>query len=153
MSAVMQLHTLHRPMQLADLDAIMLIEQINFPYPWTRGNFIDSLNSGYSCWVLESHQEIIGYAIVMMVLDEVHLLNISVASAYQGKGIGRELLHAMMEIGRSHGGLNMFLEVRVSNTKAVRLYENIGFNEMAIRRNYYPAKDGREDAILMGMAL
>lgn len=153
MSAVMQIHTLHRPMQIADIDAILAIEHANFPYPWTRGNFVDSINSGYSCWVLESHQELIGYAIVMMVLDEVHLLNISVAKPYQGKGIGRELLNTMMQVGRSYGGQHMFLEVRVSNTQAIGLYESIGFNEMAIRRQYYPAKQGREDAILMGLAL
>lgn len=153
MSVVMQVQTQYRPMLKSDVGEIMAIETVNFPFPWTRGNFIDSLNSGYSCWVLESHGEIIGYAVLMMVLDEVHLLNISVAQAYQGKGIGRELLSYMMQVGREHGGLNMFLEVRVSNTRAIGLYENMGFNEMAVRRNYYPAHQGREDAILMGMAL
>jgi ribosomal-protein-alanine N-acetyltransferase len=89
----------------------------------------------------------------MMVLDEVHLLNISIAKAYQGHGQGRKLLEHMMQIGRNHGGLNMFLEVRPSNVSAITLYESVGFNEMAIRRGYYPAKNGREDAVLMGMAL
>lgn len=149
----MQVQTRYRPMLKSDVDEIMAIETVNFSFPWTRGNFIDSLNSGYSCWVLETHGEIIGYAVIMMVLDEVHLLNISVSQAYQGKGIGRELLAYVMQVGREHGGLNMFLEVRVSNTRAIALYENMGFNEMAVRRNYYPAHQGREDAILMGLAL
>lgn len=153
MNAVLQTKLQTRPMKMDDLDAVMQIEPINFPYPWSRGNFSDSLNAGYSCWVLEEGQQIIGYAVLMMVLDEAHLLNISIAKSHQGQGLGRGLLEHMMQIGRNHGGLNMFLEVRPSNTSAISLYESIGFNEMAIRRNYYPAANGREDAMLMGAAL
>lgn len=140
-------------MQMEDLPAIAHIEPTIFPYPWTLGNFRDSLNSGYSCWVFEQNKQIMGYAVLMMVLDEAHLLNISVALPWQGKGYGRALLQHMMEIGRRHGGANMFLEVRPSNTAAIALYESQGFNEMAIRRGYYPAANGREDAVLMGAAL
>jgi [ribosomal protein S18]-alanine N-acetyltransferase len=142
-----------RPMQMADLDAIMAIEPTIYPYPWSRGNFSDSLNAGYSCWVLQQNQRMIGYAVLMPVLDEAHLLNLSIAAAHQGQGLGRALLEHMLQIARRHGALNIFLEVRPSNRPALRLYENMGFNEMAVRRGYYPAKDGREDAILMGMAL
>ena len=87
------------------------------------------------------------------VLDEAHLLNISVAQSHQGQGWGRYLLVQMMEMGREKGGLNMFLEVRPSNHSALGLYESMGFNEMGIRPGYYPAHNGREDAVLMGMAL
>jgi len=153
MNAVLKTSMQTRPMHMSDLDAVMQIEPENFPYPWSRGNFSDSLNSGYSCWVVEENGDIIGYAVLMMVLDEAHLLNISIARSQQGRGLGRALLEHMMQIGRNHGGLNMFLEVRPSNTTAISLYESIGFNEMAIRRNYYPAKQGREDAVLMGAAL
>ena len=153
MNAVLKPDIQIRPMQTTDLDAIMQIEPTIFPYPWTRGNFTDSLNSGYSCWVLECGENLVGYAVLMMVLDEAHLLNIGIAKSRQGQGLGRMLLEHMMQIGRRHGGLNMFLEVRPSNTAAISLYENIGFNEMAIRRGYYPAQQGREDAVLMGMAL
>ena len=153
MNAVLKPSIQMRPMQMADLDAIMQIEPTIFPYPWSRGNFSDSLNSGYSCWVMELDGEIMGYGVLMMVLDEAHLLNISIASDQQGRGFGRTLLEHMMQLGRQHGGLNMFLEVRPSNVSAIALYESMGFNEMAIRRNYYPAKQGREDAVLMGMAL
>jgi len=153
MNAVLKPSMQMRPMQMADLDAIMQIEPTIFPYPWSRGNFSDSLNSGYSCWVMEAGGGIIGYAVMMMVLDEAHLLNISIAASQQGRGFGRALLEHMMMLGRRHGGLNMFLEVRPSNVAAIALYESMGFNEMAIRRNYYPAKHGREDAVLMGMAL
>jgi ribosomal-protein-alanine N-acetyltransferase len=142
-----------RPMTASDLDAIMAIERVNFPFPWTEGNFKDSINSGYMCLIMEQGQQLIGYAVLMMVLDEAHLLNISVAQSHQGQGWGRYLLLQMMEIGREKGGLNMFLEVRPSNHSALGLYESMGFNEMGIRPGYYPAHNGREDAVLMGMAL
>ena len=142
-----------REMQASDLDAVMQIEKVNFPFPWTVGNFKDSISSGYTCLVLETGSTIIGYAVLMMVLDEAHLLNISVAPSQKGQGLGRYLLDHMMQIGREKGGLNMFLEVRPSNTSAITLYESIGFNEMGLRPGYYPAHNGREDAVLMGVAL
>ena len=142
-----------RPMTASDLDAIMAIERVNFPFPWTEGNFKDSINSGYMCLIMEQGQQLIGYAVLMMALDEAHLLNISVAQSHQGQGWGRYLLLQMMEIGREKGGFNMFLEVRPSNHSALGLYESMGFNEMGIRPGYYPAHNGREDAVLMGMAL
>ena len=142
-----------RPMTASDLDAIMAIERVNFPFPWTEGNFKDSMNSGYMCLVMEQGKQLMGYAILMMVLDEAHLLNISVAQSHQGQGWGRYLLVQMMEMGREKGGLNMFLEARPSNRSALGLYESMGFNEMGIRPGYYPAHNGREDAVLMGMAL
>ena len=146
-------HDQFRPMQLNDLDAIMAIEPYIYPYPWTRGNFSDSLNSGYSAWVLLRNEVIIGYALVMMVLDEAHLLNLSIAKDHQKQGLGRVLLEHMIDIAKNNQAANMFLEVRPSNISAIALYENMGFNEMAIRRGYYPAKNGREDAVLMGLAL
>jgi ribosomal-protein-alanine N-acetyltransferase len=142
-----------RAMTVSDLEAIMAIERVNFPYPWTEGNFSDSMNSGYICLVMEQGDQLIGYAVLMMVLDEAHLLNISVAKSYQGQSLGRHLLVEMMDVGRQQGGLNMFLEVRPSNHSALGLYDSIGFNEMGIRPGYYPAQNGREDAVLMGVAL
>lgn len=142
-----------RPMTEADLDAIMAIEPHIYSHPWTRGNFVDSLASGYSAWVLLDDAKIIGYSLMMLVLDEAHLLNLSIAKAYQKRGLGRLLLEHMIASARQHGAANMFLEVRPSNISAIALYENIGFNEMAIRRGYYPAHNGREDAVLMGLAL
>ena len=142
-----------RPMQMADLDAVMEIEPTIYTHPWTRGNFSDSINSGYSAWVLEANQSIIGYALLMMVLDEAHLLNLSVAKDQQKQGLGRYLLEHMLQIAKNHKAANMFLEVRPSNISAIALYENMGFCEMAVRRGYYPALNGREDAVLMGLAL
>ena len=142
-----------REMRASDLDAVMQIEMANFPFPWTAGNFKDSINSGHICLLLEIDQALVGYAILMMLLDEVHLLNISVSPSWKGKGWGRHLLNQMMQIGREKGGLNMFLEVRPSNVSAITLYESIGFNEMGVRPGYYPAHNGRENAVLMGVAL
>lgn len=138
---------------MTDLEMVMCIEPTIYPFPWTAGNFRDSLNTGYSCWVFEQGGRMIAYVVMMLALDEAHLLNISVAKHAQGKGYGDMVLSFIMEKARDHGALNMFLEVRVSNKVAISLYEKKGFNEMAIRPRYYPAEDGREDAVLMGMAL
>ena len=153
MSAMLNSQYQFRPMTEDDLDAIMAIEPHIYSHPWSRGNFSDSLASGYSAWVLLDGARIIGYALMMMVLDEAHLLNLSIAKAYQKQGLGRLLLEHMINIAKKHHAANMFLEVRPSNISAIALYENIGFNEMAIRRGYYPAHNGREDAVLMGLAL
>jgi len=142
-----------RPMQTSDLDAVMAIEPTIYSHPWTRGNFADSLRSGHSCWVMIENDDLVGYALMYLVLDEAHLLNISVAKAKQGLGLGRRLLAHMIDKARGYGARNMFLEVRPSNKSAIALYEDVGFNEMSVRRNYYPAANGREDAILMGLAL
>ena len=158
MSAQLKTQYQLRPMQMDDLDAIIQIEATIYTHPWTRGNFSDSLNSGYSAWILESEGKMIGYALMMMVMDEAHLLNLSIAKPQQKQGLGRYLLEHMLKIAKNHLAANMFLEVRPSKISAIALYENMGFSEMAVRRGYYPAdpkisKTGREDAILMGLAL
>lgn len=153
MSAMLKPQYQLRPMQMDDLDAVMQIEPTIYSHPWTRGNFSDSLNSGYSAWVLESGGEIIGYALMMMVMDEAHLLNLSIAKTHQKQGLGRYLLEHMIDKARQYKAANMFLEVRPSNVSAIALYENMGFCEMAVRRGYYPTHNGREDAVLMGLAL
>ena len=158
MSAQLKHHLSLRPMLLDDIDTIMQIEPTIYSHPWTRGNFSDSLNSSYSAWVLEDKNDVIGYALMMMVMDEAHLLNLSVAKTHQKQGLGRYLLEHMLKIAKGHKAANMFLEVRPSNISATALYENMGFCEMAVRRGYYPAdpkvsKTGREDAVLMGLAI
>ncbi|MFA7351460.1 MAG: ribosomal protein S18-alanine N-acetyltransferase [Methylotenera sp.] len=153
MSAMLKPQYQFRPMLAGDLDAVMQIEPHIYSHPWTRGNFSDSLKSEHIAKVLEHDEKIIGYALMMMVLDEAHLLNLSIAKAYQKQGLGRYLLEHMIHIAQKLKAANMFLEVRSSNISAITLYENIGFNEMAIRRGYYPAHNGREDAVLMGLAL
>jgi ribosomal-protein-alanine N-acetyltransferase len=153
MSAMLKTQYQFRPMQMDDLDAVMTIEPQIYPYPWTRGNFSDSLSSGYSAWILMLNEQVIGYSLMMLVLDEAHLLNLSVAKSYQKQGLGRILLEYMVNTAKSNQMANMFLEVRPSNISAIALYENMGFNEMAVRCGYYPAANGREDAVLMGLAI
>ncbi|HQR60157.1 MAG TPA: ribosomal protein S18-alanine N-acetyltransferase [Methylophilaceae bacterium] len=153
MNALLKPSFTYRPMQADDLDAVMAIEPRIYSHPWTRGNFADSLRAGYDCQVCESDGELIGYGVLMLVLDEAHLLNISIAKAFQGRGLGRALLNHFIGVARGRGAQMMFLEVRPSNTSAIRLYESMGFNEFSVRKGYYPADNGREDAVLMGLAL
>jgi len=144
-----------KPMRASLLDQVMNIEQTIYPFPWTKGNFTDSIEAGYDAWVVAPPQSdpqmpLIGYAVLMTVLDEVHLLNLSVSSAYQGKGLGRRLLGQLMTMNRQTGARGMFLEVRPSNAPAIALYESEGFVRIGVRRDYYPSfENTREDAIVM----
>ncbi|RIK95846.1 MAG: ribosomal-protein-alanine N-acetyltransferase [Burkholderiales bacterium] len=139
-----------RPMRRRDLDAVAAIERSIYPFPWTRGNFADSLLAGHDAWIFELEVEespqLIGYAIVMWVPDEVHLLNLSVAAPMQGRGYGREMLRWLMRDAAGRGARGMLLEVRPSNAPALALYRSSGFEAIGVRRGYYPAEDGREDA-------
>lgn len=153
MSAQLDQMVTFRPMQQADLDAVMEIEPLLYSHPWSRGNFSDSLNSGYGAIMMMQGSNIVGYALMMIAAGEAQLLNISVAKPFQKQGFGRLLLDKMMRIAKSEAATDMFLEVRVSNHGAIRLYEQAGFNEMSIRPKYYPAGNGREDALLMGLAI
>ncbi|MCL6555293.1 MAG: ribosomal protein S18-alanine N-acetyltransferase [Burkholderiales bacterium] len=142
-----------RPMRPEDLPRVMEIERDLYPFPWTEGNFRDSLQAGYSCWVCQVAGHTVGYAVLMLVADEAHVLNIAIARAWQRRGLGSSLMRHLIGLARHYGAREIFLEVRPSNTAARRLYHGMGFNEVARRRNYYPAHGGREDAILMAMTL
>lgn len=138
-----------RDMGWADVDTVLHIEQQVHSHPWTRGNFNDSLASGYICKVYEAANEIVGYAVLMPALDEVHLLDISIAGACQRKGLGKKLLGEMLALARTLKFERVILEVRASNVAAIGLYRAAGFGEIGVRRGYYPAEHGREDAIVM----
>ena len=142
-----------RPMKQNDVDAVMLLELALYPFPWTPGNFRDSLNAGYSCWVFEFGSHLVGYAVLMLAVGEAHVLNVAIGGEWQRQGLGRRLMQHLIKVAREYRAEMMFLEVRPSNHAALRLYEEIGFNEIATRKHYYPAHDGREDAILMGLSL
>jgi [ribosomal protein S18]-alanine N-acetyltransferase len=142
-----------RPMQEADLDAVVRIERAAYPYPWTQGNFRDCLDAGYSCWVGEIEGQLAGYWLMMRVLDESHLLNCCIAPRWQRRGFGKQLMAHVFQVARGHGSQVLFLEVRVSNEPARRLYERVGFETLAQRRGYYPTDTGREDALIMKLAL
>jgi ribosomal-protein-alanine N-acetyltransferase len=142
-----------RHMTDADLDRVMAIETSIYTHPWTRGNFLDSIKAGYSCYVLEVRGELIAYGVLVIAAGEAHVLNISVARPWQRKGYGRSLLLCFMDLSRQADALRMFLEVRQSNAGGRGLYSSMGFRYVAVRPGYYPAMHGREDAILMGLDL
>jgi ribosomal-protein-alanine N-acetyltransferase len=136
-------------MTWADVDAVLGIEQQVHSHPWTRGNFNDALASGNICKVYEAADGIAGYAVMMPALDDVELLDISIARAYQRKGLGARLLGEMLVLARTLKFERMLLEVRRSNFAACALYKKIGFAEIGVRRGYYPTDTGREDALVM----
>jgi ribosomal-protein-alanine N-acetyltransferase len=142
-----------RPMRVEDLDFVLTIERAAYPYPWTRGNFRDCLESGYSCWVAEEAGVIVAYSILMAGAGEGHVLNCCVTPARQGYGLGRHVMERLIESAPGFGIECLFLEVRPSNTHALRLYEHLGFETIGLRRHYYPADQGREDAIVMRLFL
>lgn len=132
-----------------DLDAVEAIERSVYTHPWTRGNFADSLASGYHCWVMERDGRLIGYAVTMIAAGEAHLLNLSIAADLQRRGLGSELLLFVIQLARDCAAVSIYLEVRASNQAGLALYARHGFAEIGIRRGYYPVQDGREDAVTM----
>jgi ribosomal-protein-alanine N-acetyltransferase len=153
MSAQLDRLPRYRHLTGADLDAVVAIEETIYPHPWTRGNFSDSLAAGYHCWIAECGGEIAGYTVVAIAAGEAHLLNLSVASPWQRRGIGREMLNFVLRLARESGAAKILLEVRPSNDAARSLYAAAGFAEIATRRGYYPADKSREDAIVLELAL
>ena len=143
-----------REMNLADMDAVMRIEQRVHAHPWTRGNFTDALKSDCVCKVYEVEGEMLGYFVFMPAVDEAQLLNISIAAEQQRKGLGRKLLGEIMEMARGMNMRRLLLEVRPSNGAALALYRDAGFCEIGLRRGYYPsAGNKREDAVVMECVL
>ena len=149
MSALFKTEAYFRPMHEDDLDVVAAIDYAAYPFPWTRGNFGDSIVSGYSCWVYQHDEFILGYAVMMLAAQEAHLLNITVVPNWQGHGKGRAFMLHLLEVARNYAAEAMFLEVRPTNTVARRLYHKLGFDYIAVRKDYYPSPNGREDAIIM----
>jgi ribosomal-protein-alanine N-acetyltransferase len=142
-----------RDMTEADLGAVLRIEREVHAHPWTAGNFSDALRSKYQCKVYEYQGRMLGYAVMMLAVDEAELLDIAIDAAQQRQGWGRKLLEEMLVLARRRDMRRMVLEVRASNAAAINLYRNAGFADIGLRRDYYPAENGREDAILMGREL
>ncbi len=154
MSAVVASETpLCRPMHEGDVRAVMDIEKRAYQFHWTEGIFRDCLRVGYCCWVMELDGIPAGYGVMSLVVGEAHLLNICVAPEWQHQGYGRLLLQHFMELARERGAGRMFLEVRLSNQAALGLYRDVGFNEVGMRKNYYPGAHGREDALILAKDL
>lgn len=157
MNAVLRHGHQLQPMGLQHLDAVMAIEVEAYPFPWTRGNFIDSLASGYPARVLLDagrRERLIGYFVAMEGVDELHLLNLTVAPAEQGSGHGRAMLDALVAMCHELHAPQLWLEVRESNARPRQIYRRYGFREVGVRRGYYPAAAGqREDACVMSLDL
>ncbi|MBA5605092.1 ribosomal protein S18-alanine N-acetyltransferase [Duganella sp. FT3S] len=145
----------YEPMQSSDLDDVVALEQTVYPHPWSRVNFDDSLASGYQAWVLrDSAGELLGYFLLMAIVDEAHLLNVAVSAERQGQGLGRFLLNQAVACARGLGMESVLLEVRPSNTRALEIYQRYGFQQIGRRKAYYPAANQqREDAIVMRFGL
>lgn len=153
MSAVLKGAPRLVPMRGGDLAEVMAIEAVLYTHPWTRGNFDDSLRAAYQCWTWRLGNELLGYLILMVAAGEGHLLNLSVAAARQRCGHGSALLQEAMRLARGRGAQHLFLEVRPSNLAAKALYGRFGFRQVAVRTGYYPAHGGREDALVLTLAL
>ena len=156
-SALPRHHRWLAAMTIAHLDAVVEIENAAYPFPWTRGNFIDSLASGYPAQVLSDSDQpgrVIGYFVAMEGVDELHLLNLTVAPEVQRRGHGHHMLDALVELCGQRGALQLWLEVRQSNPRAHALYLRRGFLDIGVRRGYYPAAaGGREDALVMSLVV
>lgn len=142
-----------RPMREDDLDTVLDIELRAYPFPWTRGIFRDCLQASYPAWVMQRNDTIIGYGMLSLAADEAHVLNVCTTPEEQGQGHGRRMLRALLQLARGRGVQRVFLEVRPSNAPAIALYHAEGFNEIGRRPRYYPAKSGREDALVLAKEL
>jgi ribosomal-protein-alanine N-acetyltransferase len=153
MSAVLKEAPQLAPMREQDLDAVTAIEDAIYSHPWTRGNFSDSLRAGYACRTWRSAGRLVGYFVLMTGAGEAHLLNLSIAAEWQRRGQGSTLLREAAALAAGLGAATLFLEVRPSNLAAQALYRKFGFQKVAVRRDYYPAHDGREDALVLTLPL
>ena len=140
-----------RLMDEQEISHIAAIDAQAYPYPWSEQIFRDCMKANYHCVVYENDDELLGYGVMSIVVGEAHILNICVLPEKQGQGLGRDLLNYMVGLAREKRLETMFLEVRMSNKVARNLYDRVGFNEVGIRKNYYPASKGREDAMVLAM--
>lgn len=136
-----------------DISVVAAIEKEVYAFPWSIGNFRDSLLSGYQCWCAWSDDELVGYAVIMVSLDEAHLLNFAISRAWHGQGLGARFLQFVINESQQMDCEMLYLEVRPSNVIGRRLYERFGFTQLGLRRDYYPALLGREDALFLGRSL
>jgi ribosomal-protein-alanine N-acetyltransferase len=153
MSAVLKDVPQLMAMREPDLEEVLAIENAIYTHPWTRGNFADSLRAGYECRTLRRERELLGYFVLMVAAGEAHLLNLSIAALHQRSGHGSFLLRQAAGLARGLGARGLFLEVRPSNRAAQGLYTRFGFRKVAVRRSYYPARSGREDALVLTLPL
>jgi len=142
-----------RPMREADLPAVLAVEQAAYEFPWTLAIFRDCLRVGYPCHVYEGPAGLIGHGVMSFAAGECHLLNVCIHPDYRRQGLGRSLVEYLLALARRRGAHVALLEVRISNVAAYRLYMSLGFDEIGLRESYYPARNGREDAIILAKDL
>lgn len=142
-----------RPMTMDDLSTVHEIETASYPFPWSAGIFRDCLRAGYLCYVIECDERTAGYAILSIAADEAHVLNICIHPNYRCRGLGRDLMRYLFAQSLRRGARELFLEVRPSNLPAIRLYQTLGLQQVGIRRGYYQATQGREDALVLRVDL
>ena len=140
-------------MRLTDLAAVVQNERSAYAYPWSDRIFVDCLASGHECWIARCRRDVIGHAVLSVAAREAHLLNLCIGAAAQRRGHGRALAEHMIARAIGRGALAVFLEVRPSNAAARRLYTSLGFDEVGLRKRYYPAESGREDAKILALRL
>ena len=142
-----------RPMSATDIETVMQIETRIYEFPWTKGIFADCIRANYDCWVAILEQKIIAYVVLSFGAGESHILNLAVDDNRRNMGVGKELLTHIINRARLLNAEMILLEVRSSNSTAIHLYESNGFNEIGCRKAYYPAPDGKEDALLFAYQL
>ncbi|HEY9132705.1 MAG TPA: ribosomal protein S18-alanine N-acetyltransferase [Dyella sp.] len=153
MVAVARPHAQVRAMRRDDLDTVAELERASYEFPWSPGVFGDCLRAGHPCWVMCLDEEVVGYGILSVGAGEAHILNVCIGEKHRGLGLGRHLMRRLLDIARWHAAERVFLEVRPSNPVAQALYRSMGFAQIGQRPKYYPAKDGREDAIVMALEM
>ena len=142
-----------RPMSETDVSDVIAVERASYQFPWSEGIFRDCLRVGYICRVVTISDAIIGYGVMSMGAGEAHILNLCVGESHRCRGVGKRLLTYLIDRGSASGMSEAFLEVRPSNTSAIRLYLSLGFEQVGVRRGYYQAVGGREDAAVLKLAL
>lgn len=140
-----------RRMTPEDLEQVMTVELDVYEFPWTEGIFSDCMRVGYFCWMALDEETVVGHAVISVVADESHMLNLSIAREHQHRGYGSQFVDFLINEARNHHAKSMLLEVRPSNQVAITCYNNAGFNEVGCRKDYYPASRGREDALLLAL--
>jgi [ribosomal protein S18]-alanine N-acetyltransferase len=154
MSAVLKAQWRIEALRMDDIDEIVVIEKSVYDFPWTAGNFRDSVKAEYSCWTYRNpSDELVGYGVLMFGVDEAHLLNLSIGKEFQRRGHGAHLLEHFVRVAQGHEAKLMFLEVRPTNLAGRRLYERYGFKHVGTRKAYYPSFSGREDALVLSRSL
>lgn len=153
MSAVLKPTPQIRPMRETDVETVIDIEHSAYDFPWTPGIFHDCLRVGYSCWIMGQHNPIDSYGIMTVGAGECHILNVCVRPELHNCGLGRYMMEHLLGLAGEYRADTAFLEVRPSNRAAIHLYETMGFNQVGVRRGYYPAEHGREDALILAKTL